>query len=68
MEDEANQVNLSHYLLSIKKKTQGRLTQLPSRSIYEDQMVEKRTTWRVNSPNLPDGEAVFPVTTEGVKD
>ena len=29
---------------------------------------EKRIAKLVDSPNLPDGEAVFTVTTEGVKD
>jgi len=29
---------------------------------------EKRIARLVDSPNLPDGEAVFTVTTEGVKD
>jgi DNA repair protein RadA len=29
---------------------------------------EKRIARRVDSPNLPDGEAVFSVTMEGLKD
>ena len=31
-------------------------------------MVEKHTAWMVDLPNLPDWEAVFTVTTEGVND